>query len=117
MDNTRKRKADDASENCSFGDSLKEECHKNFKPEIKCFLSFSEQEQVVFKWRAGLIVSDLSIKTICHYHKYKFRDSFKKQFTKCCNVYGKHSKKVKGGHPVTLDMAMQLKNENKDVVP
>ena len=63
------------------------------------------------------MLSDLSIKTICRYHELKFGDTFKKQFTKCCNVFGKHKKKVNGGHVVTLDIAIQLKNENKDVVP
>ena len=63
------------------------------------------------------MVSDVSVKTICRFHEYKFGDSLQKQFTKCCDVLEKHKKKVKGGHVMNLDMAMDLKIKNYDVVP
>ena len=40
-----------------------------------------------------------------------------RQFTKCCNVFGKHTKKVKGGHVVTVDIATELRNKNIEVIP
>ena len=53
--------------------------------------------------------SDPAVSTVCNYHKYKFGDGFKKQFTKCCNIYEKHAKKVKGGHVMTFEIATHLK--------
>ena len=57
------------------------------------------------------------ISTICKYHTYKFGDGFKKQFTKCCNLFGNHVKNVKGGHLVTYEIAYQLKSKGVHVVP
>ena len=113
MDNTRKKKT---AVKCSFVDYLNDEYHRNCKEEINHFLDFSDQDQVIHKWRAGLILSDMSIKTICHYHKYKF-GGFKKQFTKCCNAFDKHKKKVKGGHLLTLEIASKLQSDGFNVVP
>ena len=48
--NTRKRNIE--VEMCSFGDYIKDKCHKHLKAEIKDFETFSDQEQTVYKWRA-----------------------------------------------------------------
>ena len=70
------------------------------------------------KWRAGRINETGSvISTIWKYHTYKFGDGFKKQFTKCCNLFGNNVKKVKGGHFVTYEIAYQLKSKGVHVVP
>ena len=76
-----------AVEKCSSGVYLHEDCHRNFKSEIVPLLNISEQYQIVFQWRSGFNQSDLTPSTICNYHKYKFEDVFKKQLTKCCNIY------------------------------
>ena len=114
----RKRKAEeDVLEvaECCFGCYLKENCHRNFKPENTSFLNLPEQN---LKWRAGLInETGSAISTICKYHTYKFGDGFKKQFTKCCNLFGNHVNKVKGGHLVTYEIAYQLKSKGVHVVP
>ena len=114
-----KRKADaPESEKCSFGDNLNDGCHKKMKTGLQCFENLSDKDQSIYKWRAGIINSDVSITSICHYHEYKFGEYFKTQFNKCCNIYNKHSKKkVKGGHVISLEMAIKLKNNNYDVVP
>ena len=96
---TKKRKANAdhedciAVEKCSFGVYLHEDCQRNFKYEIVPLLNFSEQDQIVCQWRSGYNQSDSAASTISNYHKYKFGDGFKKQFTKCCNIYEKHVKK------------------------
>ena len=116
MYTSKKRKA---PEKCSFGDDLIDECHKNkFGDELVNFLDFTDQDQITYKWRAGILISDTSMKTICHYHEYKFGDDgFKKQFNKCCNVYNTHKKKVKGGHTVSLELATNLQNDGFNITP
>ena len=122
METLRKRKAgdDDTSaqtKKCRFGELQEEECHRNVKPEIKCFQSLTVEDQIVLKWRAGLSECESSIETICRSHKWYFAEQFKRQFTKCCNAFGKHTKKVKGGHVVTVDIATELRNKNIEVIP
>ena len=115
MDATRKRKA---SDQCSFGDYIGDGCHNNkFAEGSVDFCSLTEEMQISYKWRAGILVSDTSLKTICHYHYHKFGDGFSKQNTKCCNVFNTHKKKVKGGHIVTLQLAMALKSNGLDATP
>ena len=75
----RKRKAEEdvleVAEKCSFGCYLKENCHRNFKPENTSFLNLPEQNQTILKWRAGRINETGSvISTIWKYHTYKFGD-------------------------------------------
>ena len=101
MSSDKKRKANAdvedciAVEKCSFGVYLHEDCHKNFKSEIIPLLNFYKQDQIVFQWKSGFSQNDPAASTICNYHKYKFGDGYKKQFTKCCNIYEKHVKKSK----------------------
>ena len=125
MSNNKKRKANNdnedevslADEKCSFGKHLQEDCHKNFKYEIIPLQIFAEKDQSLFNWRSGYKHNDTTAPTICNYHKYKFGDGFQKQFTKCSNIFEKHTKKVKGGHLVSLELATDLKNKGKHVIP
>lgn len=78
---------------CHFGVCLNDDFHRNFKYDIVRLLNFSEQDHIVFQWRSRFNKKDLAASLICNYHKYKFGDGFKKQFTKCCNMYEKHVQK------------------------
>ena len=69
----RKRKAEEdaleVAETCSFGCYLKENSHRNFKPENTSFLNLPEQNQTILKWRTGLInETGLVISTISTIH-------------------------------------------------
>ena len=67
------------------------------KVELNDFEILLEEEQDLVLWRAELKDKADSIKSICLHHKHLFLGSaFTKKFTKCCNIFGNHSKKVKG---------------------
>ena len=95
-----------------WGAYLQELCHQNLAPLFKQFQDFEYNDQIVFKMRANIMVSDQSIKTICCYHELKFGESFPKQNSKCCNIFGKHNKdkkkKAAGLITIMLEAAILL---------
>ena len=65
---------------------LQEECHQKTKVEIRLFSEFTEKDKTVYKWRAGLPMTEDSVTTICRYHQLFYSDLFFKKHSKCCNI-------------------------------
>ena len=114
---SKKRKNEGTKESC-FGKYLQEECHQKTKVEIKLFSEFTEKDKTVYKWRAGLRMTEDSVTTICRYELF-YSDLFFKKHSKCCSIYNSHKKKKKpdGTHNITLEMAEQLKKKGINVIP
>lgn len=100
------------------------ECHKSWltrQTALEKVCDFEEEFQQTLLWRAGLKEVDGKKELmICSHHKELYGSAFEKKFQKCCNIYGKHTrgkKAVKGGHVITLELAMKLKREGQDVCP
>ena len=70
-------------------------------------------------WRAGLLDSfDHKSETVCMHHELVFgRDFERRVIDKCYNVFHIHSRKVKGGHTISLELARGLKECGWHVVP
>ena len=66
---SKKRKNEGTKESCCFGKYLQEECHQKTKVEIRLFSEFTEKDKTVYKWRAGLPMTEDSVTTICRYHQ------------------------------------------------
>ena len=100
---------------CSFGCHHGQQCSES---EYQSFLDLADDEQTVYRWRAG-INPDINITSICEFHKNYFGDSEFKRKSKCCdpNKVHKKVKKPDGSHTITLEWAMQLKLKSIDVVP
>ena len=93
----RKRKTDEETSQseppqCSFGDFLNQECHKNLQPSIKSISTLEEHQKSILKMRAGMN-SELPIVNICRFHEYKLGEKFESDQTKCCDIFGKHIEK------------------------
>ena len=116
---SKKRKNEGTKESCCFGKYLQEECHQKTKVEIRLFSEFTEKDKTIYKWRAGLPMTEDSVTTICRYHQLFYSDLFFKKHSKCCNIYNSHKKKKKpdGTHNITLEMAEQLKHKGINVIP
>ena len=114
----KKIKNEGTKESCCFGKYLQEECHQKTKVEIKLSSEFTEKDKTVYKWRAGLQMTEDSVTTICKYQLF-YSDLFFKKHSKCCNIYNSHKKKKKpdGTHNITLEMAEQLKHKEINVIP
>ena len=62
---SKKRKNEDTKQSCYFGKHLQEECHQKTKAEVRLFSDFTDKDKAVYKWRAGLPVTEDSVTTIC----------------------------------------------------
>ena len=70
-----------------------EECHQKTKVEIKLFSVFTEKDKTVYKWRAGLPITEDSVTAICMYHQLFSGNLFFIKHSKCCNICNSHKKK------------------------
>ena len=66
-------------DSCSFGKSLKDKCHQKTAAEMISFTNLSDDDQTVYRWRAGLEQSS-DLVSICKYHERKFSELFKIDF-------------------------------------
>ena len=62
---SRKRIADEKS--YSFGEFMESTCHCNLKPSTTSLSELGEDEQTIFKMRAGVMITDESDVNICRY--------------------------------------------------
>ena len=76
---SKKRKNEGTKESCCFGKYLQEECHQKTKVEIRLFSEFTEKDKTVYKWTAGLPMTEDSVTTICRYHQLFHSDLFFKK--------------------------------------
>ena len=106
------------NEECSFGQHLEQQCHQKTSKEIRPFKDLSDDDQIVYRWRAG-IASNISITMICKFHENLFGDAKFKKYSKCCDPYNSHKKRKKpdGTHNIVLEWAEQLKLKGIYVVP
>ena len=113
----------DKPQQCSFGSFMDSDCHRNLKPEIKLLSNLSDTEQTVLKMRAEIPTYDISVTNICRYHELHFGEYFERRQTKCCNILDRHvysgttARKVNGQHSISLEMAINLQNQNLNVIP
>ena len=75
---SKKRKNEDTKESCCFRKYLQEECHQKTKLEIRLFSEFTEKDETIYKWRAGLPMTEDSVTAICRYHQLFYSDVFQK---------------------------------------
>ena len=118
---SRKRKADEKSENtppqCSFGEFMESTWHRNLKPSTTSLSEFGEDEQTIFKMRAGIMLTDESVVNICRYYQLHLRDYFEKKQTRCCDIFQKHKKKkAVCSKNINLEMAEMLRSKGHSVV-
>ena len=77
---SRKRKADEKSENtplqCSFGEFMESTCPCNPKPSLP---KLGEEEQTIFKMRAGIMLFDESVVNTCRNHQLHLGEYFEKK--------------------------------------
>ena len=118
MASCSKKSNKEEHEGCSFGQLLKEECHQKTSVEIRSFHNLSDEDQTVYRWRAG-IESPHNITTICKYHETFYSDLLFKKNSKCCDPFKWYKKKRKpdGTHNLALETAEQLKSKNIHVIP
>ena len=64
---SRKRKADEKS--YSFGEFMESTCYCNLKPSTTSLSELGEDEQTIFKMRAGVMITDESDVNICRYYQ------------------------------------------------
>ena len=107
---------------CSLGKILKDGlCHKTTlsrKIALNDFKGLSEEEQTLVLWRAQIKDKAGLMESIClHHHKLYLESAFTKKFSKCCNIFGHHSKKVKGAVTIRLELAQQLEKHSFQVIP
>ena len=116
---SKKRKNEGTKESCCFGKYLQEECHQKTKVEIKLFSEFTEKDKTVYKWRAGLPITEDSVTAICIYHQLFSGNLFFIKHSKCCNICNSHKKKKKpdGTHNITFEMVEQLKHKGINLTP
>ena len=101
-------------EQCNFGIFLKEECHKTHftsKVGLKGLNEVDEELRQVLYWRSGMgvsLVGEIQL-NICLHHELKLGGpAFEKVFTKCCDLFRRHKKSVKGGHKISSILAQKL---------
>ena len=89
---------------CCFGTVLADECHQKTAAELHLFTELSEEDQIIYRWRAG-IDQQCDIVRICKYHRYKFSDAVFKKVSKCIDLFSLHKKKRKpdGTHNITCN--------------
>ena len=116
---SKKRKNEGTKESCCFGKYLQEECHQKTKVEIKLFSEFTEKDKTVYKWRAGLPITEDSVTAICIYPQLFYSNLFFIKHSKCSNIYNSNKKKKKpdGTHNITFEMAEQLKHKGINLIP
>ena len=110
----------ESTDSCSVGKALEDECHKLTYTRIKQLLNFNtikEEEKILPKWRSGLRHFD-ALETVCmHHYKSFMGNAFEKKYSKCCDIFKKHAKKVKANHKVTVAMAEELEMQSINVTP
>ena len=83
---------------CSFGIKLNEKCHLLTYSRLKGlrkFLDLQQDLQEIYLYRSGLHNFNDN-ETICYHHEQLFGSVFERKNDKCCDVFKKHNKKVKG---------------------
>ena len=105
---------------CDFGAFLKDLCHKTYftkKCGFKDLKDYDPELKEVYFWRAGIFHhEDIDrITKICFHHEWALGVDFEGKYTKCCNIFQNHKKKVKGGHMISLYMAKRCKNRRLTV--
>ena len=116
---SKKRKNEGTKESCCFGKYLQEQCHQKTKVEIRLFFELKEKNKTVYKWRAGLPITEDSVTAICIYPQLFYSNLFFIKHSKCSNIYNSNKKKKKpdGTHNITFEMAEQLKHKGINLIP
>ena len=91
--------------------------HRNLKPSTTSLSEFGEDEQTIFKMRAGIMLTDESFVNICRYYQLHLRGYFEKKQTRCCDIFQKHKKKKEVcSKNINLEMAEMLRSKGHSVV-
>lgn len=101
-------------EKCDFGRLLDTECHKTSLSRstgFSDFTKFNATEQEVLLWRSGLRDQLNGLSSICNHHYVYFNRFFEQSVDKCCDVFMKHKKKVKGMNQVFVSFCKSVANE------
>ena len=116
----RRKTAVEELPKCSFSAYRNTKCHSSsLKPDLKSFSNLDNEVQTVFKMRAGIMVSDQSVETICLYHEKILGEWFEERFTKCCDIFKRHKtkKKPNGRTKLKLDTVNKLRDRGYQAVP
>ena len=95
-----REKNEDTKQSCCFGKHLQEECHQKTKVEIRLFSEFTEKDKTVYKWRAGLPMTEDSVTTICRYYQLFYSDLFFKKQQMLQHLQQSQKKRSQMGHTI-----------------
>ncbi len=108
---------------CSVGEALESVCHqhtftRNYGIKFLSSLSAGEREKILWRCHLKNHVFAVDNPTICFHHELVYGRVFERRSSdRCCDIYKKHKKKVKGGHTVSLEMAKKFELEGLHVLP
>ena len=102
----------ESNEKCSFGQHLRQECHRKTKNEIISFSLYSQKDQQIYVWRADL--TEKVVLNMCRYHGNVFSDTEFMKNSKCCDIFNLHKnlKNPAGTRRLSLEKALLLKKLN-----
>ena len=89
--------ASSASESCSIGLDLKDDCHKTAYSKTTGLIletELSQENKRMLEWRSGLTLSDES--TICVHHEQLFLTLLESLQKYCCDPLNVQKNKIKG---------------------
>ena len=64
------------TQSCCFGKQLQEECRQKNTVEIRLLSDLTGKDKTVYIWTARLPMTEVSVTTICRYHKLFYSDLF-----------------------------------------
>lgn len=109
------------SDKCSFWTNVSDCDQKTFTRQtgIKIFSSLLPEEQEKIAWRAEKLDSlNFEEAKICLHHELIHGRAFERRVVpKCCDIFTKHSKRVKGDRTISLNLARQLRRSGFNVMP
>ena len=76
---SKNRKTEYTKQSCYFRKHLQEKCHEKTEVEIRLFSELTDKDKTVYKWRAGLPVTEDTVTKICRYHQMFYSDLFSKK--------------------------------------
>ena len=76
---SKNRKTEYTKQSCYFRKHLQEKCHEKTEVEIRLFSELTDKDKTVYKWRAGLPVTEDTVTKICRYHQLFYSDLFSKK--------------------------------------
>ena len=102
---------------CSIGEKLFDECHKNTyrKKESKELHLMNNEEREIVSFRTQL--QNEGLKNVCNYHKYHFIDYYPHRYKTCCNPLSIHKNPCKKDRLFEISVEFMKSHSSHQLIP